>query len=675
MATNDALFDYIAAQRSRGVADEAIRRALLENGWQLADVSAALTDAASPIAAAQATSAIAAVGMTFTAKIAIASAALLGVAAIGGGGYYAYRTILQPKLTPEQVIRKMMEHSSADVTSLEYETKLEVTGAKKAPAPEDFRATFEMNGAMDVRDLKQRRFVGTARFTFNTSSFGSGELLLEEKTFEKATYLRLNTLSITPNAQTVQWANLGPILDSFLEPLKGQWVRFDEKTKEMLQGFVPKTPAQPDVEQLQKEILANEEQFTQAWKRAAIVTVTSTLLEEAIDGTKTYHYAIAPDYAGIEQYFTEILPLVPQQFFGSAEGGREKASAMLKNIPEASKHVDIAGEIWIGRKDFLLRKLLIKIRNKDEREGTLAATVTFVGKNYNKPVVIEEPKDAKSFEEFLEELKLSAAKLAQDEQLKKSFAELLGPKSPPEESKESADHDNDGLTDEEEARYGTDPNTPDTDGDGYSDGDEVKNGFNPNGAGKLESSLQRNKISATMKLSEPSRPKQATAELPVVVAPGSTTQLARFLPPAPAGWKILNDYILLGIADGTTPGRPSGAKRVYAKTTLEESPSNPLTVGILDHRGVAEETRAIEMLDRLATEPISGVGMVEKTTVRGLPALEVEGRSGPGAEMISLNIVLKKRFGVRIGDVPKDQKEVLYRFANLIDYRAIEALP
>lgn len=51
---------------------------------------------------------------------------------------------------------------------------------------------------------------------------------------------------------------------------------------------------------------------------------------------------------------------------------------------------------------------------------------------------------------------------------------------------EEIDSDSDGLTDKEEAIYGTDPKKADTDGDGYSDGDEVKNGFNPLGEGKLK---------------------------------------------------------------------------------------------------------------------------------------------------------------------------------------------
>jgi hypothetical protein len=48
------------------------------------------------------------------------------------------------------------------------------------------------------------------------------------------------------------------------------------------------------------------------------------------------------------------------------------------------------------------------------------------------------------------------------------------------------DADSDGLTAQEETRYGTDPAKKDTDGDGYSDGEEVKNGYSPKGPGKLQ---------------------------------------------------------------------------------------------------------------------------------------------------------------------------------------------
>ena len=49
-----------------------------------------------------------------------------------------------------------------------------------------------------------------------------------------------------------------------------------------------------------------------------------------------------------------------------------------------------------------------------------------------------------------------------------------------------ADTDGDGLLDADEIfTYKTDPLNPDTDGDGYPDGDEARKGFNPVGPGKL----------------------------------------------------------------------------------------------------------------------------------------------------------------------------------------------
>ena len=41
------------------------------------------------------------------------------------------------------------------------------------------------------------------------------------------------------------------------------------------------------------------------------------------------------------------------------------------------------------------------------------------------------------------------------------------------------DSDQDGLSDQEEITYGTDPKKSDTDGDGYSDGTEIKSGYDP----------------------------------------------------------------------------------------------------------------------------------------------------------------------------------------------------
>jgi tetratricopeptide (TPR) repeat protein len=52
-----------------------------------------------------------------------------------------------------------------------------------------------------------------------------------------------------------------------------------------------------------------------------------------------------------------------------------------------------------------------------------------------------------------------------------------------------ADSDHDGLSDDMEAKLGSDPHNSDTNGNGFLDGDEVKGGFNPAGAGRLAPSV------------------------------------------------------------------------------------------------------------------------------------------------------------------------------------------
>jgi hypothetical protein len=65
-----------------------------------------------------------------------------------------------------------------------------------------------------------------------------------------------------------------------------------------------------------------------------------------------------------------------------------------------------------------------------------------------------------------------------------------------------SDQDKDGLTDKEEALFGSNPNNTDSDGDGYNDFAEVNNLYNPAGQEKLESSSAiKNYVNTTYKYS------------------------------------------------------------------------------------------------------------------------------------------------------------------------------
>lgn len=87
-----------------------------------------------------------------------------------------------------------------------------------------------------------------------------------------------------------------------------------------------------------------------------------------------------------------------------------------------------------------------------------------------------------------ENLKASIEKPAQEPQEKDGSALLttstnkeINTKEEPKQvlSAQNTDTDNDGLTDEAEKIYNTDPFDPDTDNDGHLDGEEVRNGYDP----------------------------------------------------------------------------------------------------------------------------------------------------------------------------------------------------
>jgi hypothetical protein len=76
------------------------------------------------------------------------------------------------------------------------------------------------------------------------------------------------------------------------------------------------------------------------------------------------------------------------------------------------------------------------------------------------------------------------------------------------------DTDGDGLPDDVEKRWGTDPKKADTDGDGFGDGTEVKNGYNPLGAGKLaDSSVQAAAVDAAIISGAPIEQPKAAGKL------------------------------------------------------------------------------------------------------------------------------------------------------------------
>lgn len=149
----------------------------------------------------------------------------------------------------------------------------------------------------------------------------------------------------------------------------------------------------------------------------------------------------------------------------------------LSMIDEGFKAIEFSeGEIWIGKKDLLPYKISLSLLIKETDKSKTSEKINFVLllKNFNKPVQIDVPTQAKPLEEILEGL-------SRELQILTPGRTFL----PTQSQDFSKDTDKDGLPDQLETIYGTNPNKADTDGDGFIDSEEIEKGYNPNGPGKL----------------------------------------------------------------------------------------------------------------------------------------------------------------------------------------------
>jgi len=469
---NQQLLDYIKQQSSQGVSKEQIKSSLLASGWQTSDIeevfnSIATTEQSAIIPPASSSSQP---FSTFSPqpqkkfnKALLASILIIGALVIGGGAF-AYFYYFQ---SPEKVVQRMTA-KLAEIKSLEYsgEIKAEVdasnltsgasllqptqpTATKKAS---NFSINF--NGVSDVKDLNNPQ--GSFSFNINTDALTEGQFNfgLEVRNVGKVIYVKISDVP-----------NLG-FFD--LSTVKNQWVKIDTEALKKQFGL-EKLEEQLKEAQKQQELSPEQiEKLKEAVQSAKIFKITQKLPSEKISGVNTYHYKFTIDKQGIKKLITDISQIVQNKALTEKEIADFDKSLEAIELPE--------GEIWIGKKDLLPYKLSLSSIFKETDTSKASSKVSFIltFKNFNKPVQIEIPAQAKPLEEILGGL----------------FGGLQG-LSPsgtfPAGTQQdfSKDSDKDGLPDQLEAIYGTNPNKADTDGDGFKDGEEIEKGFNPLGPGKL----------------------------------------------------------------------------------------------------------------------------------------------------------------------------------------------
>lgn len=366
----------------------------------------------------------------------------------GVSGNTAVQTIAEE--SPEEVIKKMFSNFKNIKTSQET-FDLKITEENKDG--EDKVSNILLGGKRDLNIKENPKFDYV--FTINQPD-SKVDISLAFRYIDEIVNIKLMEDSQIP------------FFD--LSQLQNQWFYFEKQERENLKDVVA------DTGQTQSKLNKGyKEKIFEIFKEAKLFKTIQPFQCDAIDSVPVFHYWVTLDAQGFFELMTK-LEEVGQNMFRDQNlpvaFPKERIDEMRKSL---EKIKDIPIEVWIEKESYFLRKVLINHFVADITKSDVISKVdvllTFELNKINEPVDIRTHRNGESLEPVIQNI---FGKWFSQSPLSKNGSNEL-------EAVDESDDDKDGLTNQEEFFYNTDPQNSDTDGDGYLDGDEIKNGYNPNG--------------------------------------------------------------------------------------------------------------------------------------------------------------------------------------------------
>lgn len=135
-------------------------------------------------------------------------------------------------------------------------------------------------------------------------------------------------------------------------------------------------------------------------QNANIYSLGERLKDEKIEGVNCYRYRITINRSELKKFILEIVKEAVSNIPGANEA--MNPADLDKSIDEALNQLkDMAGEVWIGKKDYFTHKLalLLTMTQKDTVTSDVSMSTTM--SKFNEPVIVEAPKDSKSVMELI----------------------------------------------------------------------------------------------------------------------------------------------------------------------------------------------------------------------------------------------------------------------------------
>lgn len=432
-------------------------------------------------------------------KIAAIAAGIIGILAIGTIIFYflSKQEPARKAETPQQIIKSSLEATSKAKTYI-FDGNMKIDALIKPKLTNDYQSSYpqkdlsfvyniKMSGKTDRTDINNPKTSGNLKLDMDFSGEGGSQKFYFDLDMvsigQKAAYYKLNDYDL---------GIMGMMIEPQISQYKGKWYMLDmEKMKKsasdnsMYNSF---GMGDYDMNKIKK-----------LYEKYELMKFQKDFGDTKLGGVDVYHYQLKLDGVAIANFYIDLLK--EMRTGSESEMSQKSFEEMLQDFKDGiEKYKDLIDkvvsniniEVWIGKNDRFMYKVKVdgkfdkkflemieeEIVAKEEfmnpemlKDGGPSKSIdeTIIGffnmSDFNKPVSIEEPKEAESLLKVLEEI--SRGSLS-------PYRDTIVPGS---------DFDNDGLTDDMEKFYGTDKNNPDTDGDGHKDGDEVNRGYDPKAAG------------------------------------------------------------------------------------------------------------------------------------------------------------------------------------------------
>ena len=227
-----------------------------------------------------------------------------------------------------------------------------------------------------------------------------------------------------------QWVNFAP------DALNNDSNATNDSTKAGVDSIIPLDSLKANQKILEGLTQEQKDKVFEITKNANFVKTVKKLSNENINGEPTYHITFELDPEGFKTYLLKIgeyAKTIPNLNFPIAfsKDNLDKAFSTFKFSPN---------EIWVGKTDYLPRKIVINFEIIDPTQsenGYVNVSSVMNFSNWNKVMSIVAPTDSKPLQEFISQFMAQSQTRAMDTEIKDSLSSFVDLSKSYKESKGS----------------------------------------------------------------------------------------------------------------------------------------------------------------------------------------------------------------------------------------------